>query len=88
MTCPEKLTEVEDIQDIPAPTTDITEEAPPTPQVPTPEKTAEPAKQERFVVTRTKKVISKPVKPTVSTLKKKPKARKGRKSVKKADADS
>ena len=88
MTCPEKLTEVEDIQDIPAPTTDITEEALLTPQKPSSEKTAKPAKQERFVVTRTKKVIAKPPKPNVSTFKKKPKARKGRKSVKKADADS
>ena len=66
MTCPEKLTEVEEIPEIPAPTTDITEDAPETPeQISTPEKTVEPAKQERFVVTRIKKVIAKPVKITL-----------------------
>ena len=85
MTCPEKLTEVEDIQDVPATTTDITEDALETPQKPTSEKTAEPAKQEKFVVTRTKKVIAKPAKPVVSTFKKKSKARKGRKPVKRVD---
>ena len=85
MTCPEKLTEVEDTPDIPAPTTDITEDAAETPQKPAPEMTVEPAKQERFVVTRIKKVIAKPVK---ITLKKRPKSRKGRKSVKKVDSDA
>lgn len=93
MTCPEKLTEVEDTPDIPAPTTDITapttditEDAAETPQKPVPEMTVEPAKQERFVVTRIKKVIAKPVK---LTLKKRPKTRKGRKTVvKKVDPDS
>ena len=65
MTCPEKLTEVEDIPDIPAPTTDITEDAPTTPQKIAPEKTVEPAKQVKFVVTKNKKLIAKPVKTTL-----------------------
>lgn len=84
MTCPEKLTEVEDILDIPAPTTDITEDASTTPQEIIPEKTVEPAKQVRFVITR-KKLIAKPIK---ITLKQRSKSRKGRKSVKRVEADS